>query len=104
MNNGRIIRRSRADLKRTTVDWSESDALTDEDIAAAVRDDPDAAPLLDDDWFDKAHVVAPPAKAPINIRLDQDVLDFFRAEGTGYQTRINSVLRAYMEHHQKKRA
>jgi uncharacterized protein (DUF4415 family) len=39
---------------------------------------------------------APPRKAAISLRLDADVLDWFRAQGGGYQTRINAVLRAYM--------
>jgi len=38
-----------------------------------------------------------PAKASISLRLDQDVLDWFKAQGTGYQTRINSVLRAFRD-------
>ena len=38
-----------------------------------------------------------PRKAAISLRLDADVLDWFRAQGTGYQTRMNAVLRAYME-------
>ncbi len=36
-------------------------------------------------------------KAAISLRLDPEVLDWFRAQGPGYQTRINAVLRAYME-------
>ena len=40
---------------------------------------------------------AAPRKAAISLRLDADVLDWFRAQGSGYQTRINAVLRAYME-------
>lgn len=39
----------------------------------------------------------PPRKEAISLRLDADVLDWFRARGPGYQTRINAVLRAYME-------
>jgi uncharacterized protein (DUF4415 family) len=104
MSSDRIVRHSRADLKSTPVDWSEFDALTDEDVAAAVRDDPDAAPLVDEEWFEQAQFIAPPNKAAVNIRLDRDVLDYFKSGGAGYQTRINAVLRAYMEHHQKKRA
>jgi uncharacterized protein (DUF4415 family) len=69
-----------------------------------VRDDPDTAPLADDEWFHKAQIVQPPNKTAINIRLDQEVLDFFKSEGSGYQTRMNAVLRAYMEHKKKKRA
>jgi uncharacterized protein (DUF4415 family) len=104
VSNDRIIRRSRADSKPTAVDWSEFDALTDEDIASAARGDPDAAPLADEEWFQKAQFVQPPNKAAINIRLDQEVLDFFKSEGSGYQTRMNAVLRAYMEHKKRKRA
>jgi BrnA antitoxin of type II toxin-antitoxin system len=44
----------------------------------------------------KAEIVQPVGKQPISIRLDQDVLDFFKTGGAGYQRRINAVLRAYM--------
>jgi uncharacterized protein (DUF4415 family) len=71
------------------------DALTDEDIAKAVADDPDAAPI-DIDWSD-AVLVMPAKKKAISIRVDEDVLDFFKKEGDGYQRRINAVLRSYMQ-------
>jgi uncharacterized protein (DUF4415 family) len=71
------------------------DALTDEDIAKAVADDPDAAPI-DIDWSD-AVLVIPARKKAISIRVDEDVLDFFKKEGDGYQRRINAVLRSYMQ-------
>ncbi|QQP89571.1 BrnA antitoxin family protein [Skermanella sp. TT6] len=103
MSNDHTVRRSRAGLKSAKADWRGFDALTDRDIEAAVRDDPDAAPLVDESWFDQARFVAPPSKAAINIRLDKDVLDFFKSEGAGYQTRMNAVLRAYMEHERRKR-
>ena len=48
------------------------------------------------DWS-KARLVIPQPKTPVSIRLDQDVLAFFKAQGRGYQTRINAVLRAWME-------
>ena len=48
------------------------------------------------DW-DSAVLVLPQAKKAISLRVDSDVLDFFRAEGKGYQTRMNAVLRAYMQ-------
>ena len=50
----------------------------------------------DFDWT-KATVVMPPTKSAISLRLDTDVLAFFKAQGRGYQTRINAVLRSYME-------
>jgi uncharacterized protein (DUF4415 family) len=38
-----------------------------------------------------------PTKASISLRVDQDVLEWFKAQGTGYQTRINTVLRAFRD-------
>jgi uncharacterized protein (DUF4415 family) len=76
--------------------------LTDEEIEDAVRKDPDAVPL-DVDWS-KAVLVMPPKKKAISIRVDEDVLDYFRKEGAGYQRRMNAVLRSYMEQKPKKRA
>ena len=48
------------------------------------------------DWS-RAQVTIPRPKQAISVRLDADVLDFFRAQGKGYQTRINAVLRSYMK-------
>lgn len=56
------------------------------------EDDPEDA----FDWTD-AVIVQRPGKATLSIRLDDDVLAFFKAGGRGYQTRINAVLRAWME-------
>ena len=42
-------------------------------------------------------MMPPQIKKAVSIRLDQDVLDFFKAAGRGYQTRINAILRSYME-------
>ncbi len=78
-------------------DWERLENLTDEEIAQAIEDDPDAAPILDAEWFRAARWVVPSAaKEKISIRLDEHVLAFFRAGGTGYQSRINEVLRAYV--------
>jgi len=48
------------------------------------------------DWSD-AVLVLPAKKRAISIRIDEDVLDFFKREGEGYQRRINAVLRSYMQ-------
>ncbi len=48
------------------------------------------------DWS-RARLVVPPPKTAISIRLDDDVLEFFKSKGDGYQTRINAVLRMYMK-------
>jgi uncharacterized protein (DUF4415 family) len=76
-------------------DYARLDAMTDDDLARAVGDDPDAVPL-DIDWT-KARLVIPPGKDVITLRLDRDVLEWLRAQGKGYQTLINQVLRAWYD-------
>jgi uncharacterized protein (DUF4415 family) len=93
-------KKSHAAAERPRTDWARVDALTDEDIAAAIRDDPDAAPELDAEWFATATLVMPQPKEQISIRLDRDVLEHFRRYPR-YQTRINAILRAAMEHEKK---
>ena len=51
---------------------------------------------IDVDWS-KARLVAPESKKLISLRIDADIVEFFRNQGKGYQTRMNAVLRAYME-------
>ena len=77
-------------------DHARVDAMDDAEIERAMRGDPDWADSLDIDWS-TAVIVQPPAKKPLSIRLDQDVVDFFQATGKGYQTRINAVLRHYVD-------
>ncbi len=67
------------------------DALTDDEI-----DTSDISPLGEEFWKN-AKVVLPKQKQPISIRLDDDILEWFKAQGRGYQSRINAVLRSYME-------
>jgi uncharacterized protein (DUF4415 family) len=69
--------------------------LTDKDIDAAMAGDPDWADYKDIDWSE-AVLVIPPKKKAISIRVDEDVLDYFKKQGLGYQRRINAVLRSYM--------
>ena len=56
---------------------------------------PELADLPEDFW-DDARVVDPPTKEAISLRVDRDVLAWFRAGGPRYQTRMNAVLRSYM--------
>jgi uncharacterized protein (DUF4415 family) len=94
-NDENITIVSRDSPRKGKTDWAAVDALTDEDIAKAVANDPDAVPI-DVDWSD-AVLVIPPKKQAISIRVDEDVLNFFKKEGDGYQRRINAVLRSYMQ-------
>ena len=57
---------------------------------------PELADLPADFWAD-ATLVHPVPKKPISLRVDADVLEWFKAQGAGYQTRMNAVLRAFKE-------
>jgi uncharacterized protein (DUF4415 family) len=81
-------------LSRT--DWARVASLRDRDIKQT-PEHPEA---------DRKHIVRGiarrglrplPAKASISLRLDSDVLQWFKAQGPGYQTRINAVLRAFRD-------
>ena len=76
-------------------DWANAAAMTEAEIEAAIASDPDEAGMLVD-WA-RASVEMPQPKAILNMRIDRDVLDFFRRDGRGYQTKINAVLRSYVE-------
>ena len=75
--------------------WKKVRGLTDSQIRRALETDPEARPTNRDFWK-TARVVMPKAKEPITIRLDADLLQWLRKQ-KGYQTRINAVLRSYME-------
>jgi uncharacterized protein (DUF4415 family) len=55
-------------------------------------------PELDQNFWDNAKLVQPRTKQAISIRLDSDVLDWFKSQGKGYQSLMNSVLKSYVEH------
>jgi uncharacterized protein (DUF4415 family) len=98
MSEENLVRRSRKQRKRGETDWAAVDAMTDEDIDRQIDENPDAAPILDEGWFKDA-VLTIPGKTAISIRIDSDVMDWFKSQGRGWQTRMNAVLRAYAMAH-----
>ncbi len=81
-------------------DWKRVDALTEPRIDEAARADADALPTDAAFWRD-AKLVMPERKVPVSLRIDRDVVDWFKAHGRGYQSRINAVLRSYMNARKK---
>ena len=79
--------------KVSKTDWKDLEAMTDGDI------DTSDIPELDDAFFKQAEIRVPP-KQSVTIRLDTDVLTWFKSQGQGYQTRINKLLRVYMNAHE----
>jgi uncharacterized protein (DUF4415 family) len=56
---------------------------------------------LDEDFWRHAKVMVPPGKISVHLRVDANVLAWFKAQGRGHLTRMNAVLRAYMEAQQR---
>jgi len=76
-------------------DWEKAAGMTKADIEAAVASDLDEADMIMD--WDNATVELPRPKVVLNMRIDEDVLEYFRNTGKGYQTLINAVLRSYVK-------
>jgi uncharacterized protein (DUF4415 family) len=75
-------------------DWSRVDAMSQSEVER-LADEEDGK--LEEGWAHGVVLGLPAPKADIHIRLDADVVDWFKAQGKGYQTRINAVLRAFVE-------
>jgi uncharacterized protein (DUF4415 family) len=80
--------------EKSLTDWARLDAMTDNDIDYA------DIPETDEAFWADAEIIIPPKKVLISIRLDADVLAWFKNKDIPYQTLINGVLRNYMKHHQ----
>lgn len=81
--------------KASTTDRKRNDAPADEDID--LSDSPEVTPAMLAKAVVRRGLVPLVAKEQVTLRLDADVLDWFRSQGKGYQTRINQLLRAYMQ-------
>jgi uncharacterized protein (DUF4415 family) len=75
---------------------SEIESLRERGVDKTRTDAPEAESLGEDFW-NSAHVVLPAGKTSVHLRLDNDVVEWFRSHGKGHLTRMNAVLRAYME-------
>ncbi len=92
-----------AQAAASQADWERLHNMPDEAITSAAESDPDNLPL-DDLFFETARRLPPSAllkeaKQQITLRIDAEVLEWFRSSGTGYQSRMNAVLKAYVQTH-----
>jgi uncharacterized protein (DUF4415 family) len=91
--------RARGDSR---TDWARVDAMTEAELEAAIASDPDWADIPRD-WYEHATPCYPEgSKAQIRLRIDPDLLAWFKRQGPGYQARINAALRAFVEAHERK--
>jgi len=91
-------------VKSTTVRYSlseiEAKRARGED---QTREDAPEAQSPGEDFWKHARVVTPPGKTSVHLRLDSDIVDWFKAAGKGHLTRMNAVLRAYVDAHLRQR-
>ena len=95
MKRSLTTKKSRTDLKRL-------DAMKDEDID--LSDIPAAPPEMFARGIVRRGLKPVVRKKQLTLRMDSDVVEWYRKQGPGYQTRINSLLRAYMEEHRRRTA
>lgn len=80
---------------KSQTDWKRLDAMTDDDIDTS--DIPPVTPEMFAKAVVKRGLKTRDNKAQLTIRVDRDVLNWFKSRGRGYQTQINALLRAFME-------
>jgi uncharacterized protein (DUF4415 family) len=109
VEKGRIITSySAADLEaRRARGESKSDlarvhAKTEAELEQDIATDPDFRDVPED-WHAAAEAIMPATKRLLSLRLDADVIDWFREQGPGYQTRINAVLRSFVTQQAKRK-
>jgi|GEM_PF-523924 len=78
-------------------DWNKVDVMTQDELDHLISEDPDEHTFVPD-WT-RAELVEPEAKKSVHLRLEQDVIDFFKAQGKGHISRMQAVLRAYVNAH-----
>ena len=80
-------------------DWKRIDAMKDEDIDFS--DAPEVTPEMFARAVVRRNFKVIPRKKQLTLRIDSDVVEWYQKQGPGYQTRINSLLRAYMKEHRR---
>jgi uncharacterized protein (DUF4415 family) len=84
-------------LRKSETDWQRLDMMTDEEID--LSDCPEITPEKFAQAIVRQGLPVDKNKAQVTLRIDSEVLEWFKSQGRGYQTQINSLLRAYMEAH-----
>ena len=100
MSERQPVRRAAPARRKTKTDWRRVARMSEAELAAAAAADPDAPPTDPAFWKD-ARLVMPETKVRVSLRIDRDVVDWFKSHGRGYQSRINAVLRSYMNARKK---
>ena len=98
MKNKNIERYTKDNLPKGKPNWDKLKSLSEEEINTAAQSDPDN-PIWTDDMFASAALHISQKKVSVHMYIDEEVIDWFKLRGKGYQTRINSVLKSYVHKH-----
>jgi len=97
MKNERTVRQTLADRKKGRTDWKRLRNMGEEEVERGALGDVDNPPWTADELNNARLVLrAHEAKVPLSIRLDREVIDYFKDQGPGYQSRIGAVLLSYV--------
>jgi len=83
-------------------DLARARAKTEAELEQDIASDPDFHDVPEN-WYEAAEAIMPAGKRLLSLRLDTDVIDWFREQGPGYQTRINAVLRSFVMQQNKRK-
>ncbi len=101
MKDKNIKRYTAAELKakraESRTDLSKVDAMSDEELERVIAEDEEERGIRPD-WT-RAKLILPRAKQSVHLRLEQDIIDFFKGRGKGHISRMQAVLKAYVDAH-----
>ena len=109
-STGKSTRKRKAHVKtigtkfvKSSTNLKRLDEMTDDDIQRGIEADADAAPILSEKMLERAVIrkgrgpQLNPRKKQVTIRLDEEVIDYFKADGSGWQTRLNDALKVVVK-------
>lgn len=95
MKDETIVHYTHQTLPKGKTDWKKLKSLTSQNIQEAASSDPDN-PIWTAEMFEASRLMMPQKKVSVHMYLDQEIVDWFKSEGKGYQSRINAVLKSYV--------
>lgn len=104
MNDKQITRRTLVSRRKGKTDWERIRRMSEEEIERGAMADADNPPWTAAE-LEAARLILPSQgpKVPVSIRLDSEIVDYFKEQGPGYQSRINAVLLAYVRRRRSRR-
>lgn len=101
MKDKNTVSYTKSSLPRGKTDWKKLETMNEKDIEKAAKSDSEN-PRWTKKMLSSAKLQIPQKKVSVHMYMDQDIVDWFKISGKGYQSRINSVLKSYVHKHIQK--